>query len=33
MMEAIGKYILSVIMLFIIVVVSYRLWNFYTLGP
>ncbi|XBS68494.1 HlyD family secretion protein [Acerihabitans sp. KWT182] len=32
-MKAVGKYILSVIMLFLIVVVSYRLWNFYTLGP
>ncbi len=32
-MKAIGKYILSVIMLFMMVVVSYRLWNFYTLGP
>ncbi len=32
-MKAIGKYILSVVMLFLIVIVSYRLWNFYTLGP
>ncbi|WP_213991067.1 HlyD family secretion protein [Sodalis sp. dw_96] len=32
-MKTIGKYIFSVVMLFMIVVVSYRLWNFYTLGP
>jgi len=32
-MKAIGRYILAVIMLFVIVTVSFRLWNFYTLAP
>lgn len=32
-MKAIGKYALSVIMLFIIITVIYHFWGFYTLGP
>lgn len=32
-MKSISKYALSIIMLFIIVIVTYKLWGFYTLGP